>query len=340
MSERVYIILLNWNGWRDTVECLESVLRLDYPSFRVIVCDNGSTDGSLDRIQTWAAGKTAVDVRADNPLRRLTNPPVKKPAPVVLYDRSQAEQGGDLDVDGNLVVVRNAENLGFAAGNNVGLRYALARGDGDYYWLLNNDTVVEPDALTMLVDRMSARPDAGICGATIKSYADPERNVVLGGAVYGKWFATQKLIGAGATDVPDEPDGVESMMDYVAGASMLVSREFLVEIGLMSEDYFLYYEELDWAMRARGRYALVYAPRCIVYHKEGAAIGSSGAPLARTRAADYYEIRNRLTVTRKFFRGALPTVYVGLGLAALNRIRRGQWDRARMIAGIALGREP
>src|SRR5215216_1455804 len=91
---RVHILLLNFNGWRDTLECLESVLRLDYPDFRVIVCDNGSSDGSVDRITAWAEGSEPAP-KSDIPsLARLVDPPIGKPVPYVSYTRAEAERGG------------------------------------------------------------------------------------------------------------------------------------------------------------------------------------------------------------------------------------------------------
>ena len=338
MPKRVVVVILNWNGWQDTIECLESVMRTDYPDFQMAVCDNGSKDASVERIMEWAEGRLGAPSSKANPLRRLFQPPVAKPIPYAVYDRTEAEQGGDQSNDARLVIIKNGDNLGFAGGNNVGLRYGLAGSDADYFWLLNNDTLVEPDALSKMVERMKARPDAGMCGATIRSYAKPDTNVVLGGAVYHKWLATQKLIGAMTpAECPIDAETVEKKMTYVAGACILVSRQFLADVGLMSEDYFLYYEELDWAIRACGKHSLAYSPESIIYHKEGAAIGSSDKPLARSRTADYYEILNRLVVTRKYFRSALPTVYIGLVLTTLNRIRRGQWDRAKMIVNIVLG---
>lgn len=341
LSCKVYVLILNWNGWQDTIECLESVFRLDYPSYRVIVCDNGSEDGSLQHIKAWAEGRLAVALPKDNPLRHLSFPPVPKPIPYVDYERSVAEEGGDpKDADNLLILIQTGSNLGFAGGNNVGLRYALARDDFDYVWLLNNDTVVRPDALTHLVRRMVEKPEAGMCGATVLCYDRPELVQSLGGCIYNKWLGACKPIGLlQSSKLPIDRQLVEKRMSYVAGSSLLVKKSFLGDIGLMSEDYFLYYEELDWAVRARGRYKLAYAPESIVYHEEG---GTSGAerrkPEARDFTADYYSIRNRLIITRKYFRYALPVVYLGLVGAMGNRIRRRQWNRLGMILKLGLSR--
>lgn len=335
MLSKVYILILNWNGWKDTIECLESVFRNQYEDYQVIVCDNNSQDGSLEYIKLWAKGYLEPLVAQNHPLRNLSFPPVKKPIPYIEYDRKQAEAGGNKGDSGTrLILIQTGANLGFAGGNNVGLRYALARNDFDYVWLLNNDTVIKPDALTHMVRRMKEKPQAGMCGSTLLYYHEPEKVQALGGAVYNKWFAIPRHIGTfRKASEPIDREYVESKMKYVVGASMLVSKWFLKDIGLMCEDYFLYFEELDWAMRARGYYTFAYAPKSIIYHKEGASIGS-GSKAEKSVTADYYGIKNRLVFTRKFFPSLLFTVYLGLLVTAIRRIYRKQFDRLRIIINI------
>ena len=311
---RIYILLLNWNGWRDTVECLESVFRIEYPDYRVVVCDNGSEDGSIERIRAWAEGNLQVDLPESNPLRRLSHPPVPKPIRYVEYDRNRAEAGGDRSSDSaRLILVRTGANLGFAGGNNVGLRYALARDDFEYLWLLNNDTVVDGNALTCLVRRMQEKPRAGICGSTLPYYSLPGKLWARGGATYNRWFAYAKCIGIHqAMNSPADPDEVERKMAYVAGASMLVSRAFLRDIGLMDEGYFLYFEEPDWAVRARGRYELAYSRDSVVYHKVGSSVRSLQAPPGGGRASTRLNAESAMRFTRKYFPLAVPTVWLAL----------------------------
>lgn len=328
---RVAVVILNWNGWVDTLECLESVLRAEGVG-PVVVCDNDSQDDSLARIRAWAEGREIAEVPEDHPLTRFSQPSLAKPVQYVEYDRETAEQGGGAeDRDIPLVLVRTGGNLGFAGGNNVGLRYALARPDIDAVWLLNNDTVVDPGAARALVEAVERDPGVGLCGSTLLYYDRPEVVQALGGASYNERMALPAHIGE-SSPLPEEPDveGVVERMAYVAGASMLATRRFLEEVGLMEESYFLYFEELDWALRAAGRFRLGYAPDSIVYHKEGRSIGTRGAE-RKSALADYYFLRNRLLITRRFFPSRLPTVRFAILLALANRIRRRQWDRVRMI---------
>lgn len=332
----IYVVLVNYNGWRDTVECLESLLRSDCPQFRVVVCDNGSTDGSLERIAAWSR-EAAQSYAAGPPLRPQPRPLVR-PISLARYDRQEADRGGDPDEHAALVLVSCGANLGFAGGNNVGLRYALARGDLEYAWLLNNDTVVEPEAMSALAERLRESEGAGLCGSTLLFYQRPERIQALGGGWYCKWLGLAWHLGMlrnwrGSAD----RDRIERRLHYPVGASLMVRRKFLDEVGLLSEDYFLYFEELDWVLRAAGRFSVVYAPRSVVYHKVGGSLGTSSNPARKSPACDYWNARNRLFFTRRWFPEALPTVYLGLLGTLLTRVLLGKWDRVPMLLRLLAG---
>jgi len=332
-----YIIVVNYNGWQDTIECLESVFRSDYSTYRVIVCDNGSTDNSLQQIEAWAEGRLDFTDHASSYFRQFQVPPVKKPLYFAKYAQETAELGGDRGNDAQLVLIRCSKNLGFAGGNNVGLRYALACDDMDYAWLLNNDTVVRPDALSRMVDRLNDSPGAGMCGSTLLHYHAPQKVQALGGALYCKWFALAWHLGRWRKwENKVNREKVEHLTDYPVGASLMVSRRFLEDVGLMCEDYFLYFEEMDWVLRGKGRYEVVYAPESIVYHKVGASIGTSSNPALKSDICDYYNARNRILFTKRFYPEALPTVYLMLLGTVFSRLLLGRWKRAGMIFRVML----
>jgi len=336
--KKAYVVLLNWNGWGDTLECLESLLRGDYAGLRVVVCDNGSTDGSLTYLKAWAAGELDVLPSAAGELRGLSFPPVPKPVPCRELTRAQAEAGEGGEDDCPLLLVDNGENLGFAGGNNVGLRYLLQRDDFAFAWLLNNDTVVNRDALSQLVARAEQSPGAGMIGSTLLHYHRPSRVQAFGGAYYCRWIGLPWHLGR-LHNVGDPVDvgQVERRMDYVVGASVLVTRSFLREIGPLCEDYFLYFEELDWALRGAGRFTLAWAQQSLVYHKVGASIGTSSNPANKSVTCDYWNARNRIFFTRRWFPYALPTVYLALVGTLLTRVMLGRWDRVGMLHTLLLG---
>ena len=303
----VYIVILNWNGWKDTIACLESVFHTVYANYRVIVCDNHSTDDSFRHLRSYLGGRfpnAAWDCQLpwsdQQTARRVEALSICRPL------SSSADTAG---CQHGVVLVRATLNFGYAGGNNLGMAFALSRGDADYVWILNNDTIVEPQALSSMVERMEAVPEAGICGSTLLYHDDPQRIQSLGGARYLKWAGIGVQLGSNARWPMDvRLDSIEKEMSYVSGASMLVSKQFLETVGVMEESYFLYFEEIDWAKRAAGRFQLAYAPNSIVYHKEGGSIGSSRSGRSRSPKSFYWLTRSRLRFTSKYYPEAIPSV--------------------------------
>ncbi|MBL0226731.1 MAG: glycosyltransferase family 2 protein [Geobacteraceae bacterium] len=311
---RVYIVIVNWNGWKDTIECLESLLILEYPDFRIVVCDNGSQDDSVTMLRAWCERRFGFRSADWQVLSR------------------QAAEKGEGSLNAVITLVTNGANLGFGGGTNVGLRYALACGDAAYCWLLNNDTVADTLALTELVARLNEKPDACMCGSTVREYGNRSRIQALGGAIYYKWLGIAWHIGRTLQgDVLPEAAAVENKMDYVTGASLLVQSSYLTEVGLLAEDYFLYFEEIDWVSRGLGRYTLAYAPKSVVYHKVGASIGTATNPLRKSYLCDYYSLRNRILYSRRHCPSVLPCVYLGLVVELFVRLLLGRWDLAGMV---------
>lgn len=323
---QVYVVLLNWNGWRDTIECLESVLRLSYPRFTVIVCDNASSDGSMDRIKDWALGRIPAS-SANSDLARLLAPPIPKPlAFSAISDSGAAIASGSAGI--RLVLIQTGSNLGFAGGNNVGIRYALARGDCSYVWVLNNDTVVEPDSLSAMVRMAEANPKLGICGSQLRSYAPPHEIQTMGGRRYSRWSGRtrplRELTTPRVSTMPGAPD-------YVEGASMIISRKYLETVGLLEESYFLYYEELDLAARARPAFQFGYSPDSVVYHKEGASIGGAHIRADRSALSDFYQTRSCIVFCRRYDPWFLPSVLAATSLRALQRMMIGRPQNAGAV---------
>ena len=167
-------------------------------------------------------------------------------------------------------------------------------------------------------------------GATLLHYDNPKSIQCLGGYHYNPWFAY-------VTPVLKPKD--VSKISYLAGASLFVPKKFVEDVGLLEEDYFLYFEELDWIKRGKKRgWSLAYEPQAIVYHKEGATIGGS-SQLKKTEKSilsDFYSLRNRLLITRKYFPWHAPTVYLTFLLTLVNRIRRKQLNRVSMVINVLI----
>lgn len=244
---------------------------------------------------------------------------------IILVDNASTDNSADifqnyLKRNKEILFFLTEENKGYAAGNNVALKYAMKQKDMEYCWILNNDTLVDENALTRLFEFMESHQDVGICGS--KLVYDWDRSKIQGyGGHFNPFFATSRH----CTDIR-----MIKHIDYVIGASVFVRREFLQDIGLMCEDYFLYCEEIDWAERAKGKYKIACVPESIVYHKEGASTGGKSVE-NRTMLSDYYQLRSRLLFTKKFYKKYLPIVYFTMLCVIFNRIKRGQFERVWMI---------
>lgn len=331
---RLAVVIINWNSADNTIECLESLLRSDVP-LRAIVVDNASQDDSVSRILAWASGERPY-TPPNGPLARLTTPPLPKPVAVVRLDAAAALNGPSPAA--TLTLIDAGENLGFAGGNNLGLKFALRDPGLDYFWCLNNDTVVEPSAARALLTRMDATHKAGMCGTVVRYYHRPGMVQALNGSRFKLLTGQSEGIGRGAPASRSfDPRRVARDTDFVLGASLAVSRPFLQTIGLMDESYFLYFEEMDWSVRNRGRFQTAFAHGAVVYHKEGGAIGSSGNKGARSDLSEYYLVRSRIRFYWRNFPLLAPIQYpLALGLAGRRLLRR-QPGKAATILRAMLG---
>ena len=209
-------------------------------------------------------------------------------------------------------LVRAGVNLGFAAGNNVGIRRALDRG-ADWVLLLNNDAAAEPGLVDALAAAAEARPDAGVLACKVL-FADSDR-LGYAGAGFNPLLGRSRHEGFGE---PDEPGELRDTV-RATGAGMAVSRKAIEAAGLFDEELFLYAEDLDWSLRIRqAGFAIVYVPAARVRHRVSAAAGGAGSP-----TTSYYETRNMLAVVERH--RPLPRGLTGL--------RRGLVVAPRVLAG-------
>jgi GT2 family glycosyltransferase len=312
----VAVVIVNWNSWSDCLECLESLFRQDYSNAGFIICDNGSTDDSLEKIKAWAAGTEAAS-EAPGTLKHLTSPPVIKPVPLEIDPKPAISSG-------SVHLIKSGENLGFAGGNNIALQHALDAGY-DYAWVLNADTVGDQGALSALVNRVREDSRIGLCGSILCYYDAPEIVQEVGGCQYFPLIGiARRLAGDKTLKELSKIRSYERRLSYVSAASCLVSRDFLQEVGLMSEDYFLYCEEIDWATRARSKFQLGIAEESLVYHKKGRATGSKSMREGRSISSTYYLWRARGRFTRRFFRYGLPGFYMFGAMSWLSLVLSGR----------------
>lgn len=297
-------IVVNWNGWRDTVVCLESLLALGDTPMRVVVCDSASTDASVRELERYLG-------------ERFPHWPHTEFVP----DRTQ--RGGVLSVH----LLRLRHNLGYAAAINAGIRWARETWTPRGFWLLNNDVQAQPGALDALVAAHASVSNAGICGSVLLEWDEP-------GHVQGVAGMYRRCLGVGrhARDLPADGSAVSLDVDYPIGASMYVAADYLDSVGLMDPDYFLYCEEMDWAERGRRQgYRPLVALESRLRHKEGASTGSRGGVRNKSLLSERYGVISRLRITRKFWPHYLPVVWSSLLLVVFDRLAHGELARGWLV---------
>lgn len=316
-TSKVYIVLVNYNGWKDTLECLESILKNDYTNYQIIVVDNNSSDDSMSYIINWANGFEDVVYSNDSKLINLTQPLSQKPLEYVLYTNEEVLSNKIREKEENLnnpiIFIQSDKNDGFAAGNNTAIKYATEKNDFDYIWLLNNDTIMLNNALSSLVNYAQIN-DLGITGSKLFHYFNPSIVQAYGGHI-NKFFGT-------STHILKEED-ISSDLDYIVGASFLINKKVIDNVGLLPEDYFLFYEETDYCFNAKnGGFKIGVDVNSIVYHKEGSATGSKSP----SKTMDLLQIKNRIKFHKKYLGGGVG-IYLSLMAVLFNRVRRLQFDR-------------
>ena len=222
--------------------------------------------------------------------------------------------------------IQSKVNLGFAGGNNLALRQST----GEYIYLINNDTIIPPGNIERLVEALDSDPSIGVVSPKIKFHSSPQIIQFAGYTDMSKYTFRNKCIGYGEQD-----NGQHDVMQDTAfahGAAMMLKREVIDRIGIMNEEYFLYYEELDWCARIRkAGYRIVYVPDTHILHKESLSTGKS-SPLQT-----YYLNRNRTLFIRRNMSGSRKVIGVLYQMCIVfpkNTIvfgLTGQFDKVRAM---------
>ncbi len=265
MNPRIAVIILNWNGWEDTIECLESLYQINYPNFNVVVVDNNSQDESIKKIKDYCDGR--IEFKSDFLEYNKNNKPVqlteytKEELEFIDIERERSTRSS---ANRELILIKNCENYGFAGGNNIGAGYALKVLNPDYILLLNNDTVVNKNFLDELVK--VAESDESI-GSVQSLLLKP------GGKIIDS-LGHETLIWAGidkGADLEFKNDLNEDIEIFGSCAAAALYRSSLIKkIELFDKDFFTIYEDFDlsWRIRLEG-FKSILAVKSIVYHKRG-----------------------------------------------------------------------
>jgi len=246
---KIYIVLLNWNGYDLTRECIFSLLNIKYNNYEVIVVDNGSDDDS--------------------------------------YSKLYREFGEKVDF------IKNEKNLGFAEGNNAGIKYSVEKG-ADYLLILNNDTIVDELFLDKMIDYAECDSKIGILGSKIYYHSEP--NIIwFSGGYFSRLKAGMSVKGMDIEDNGDFNKVID--VDYITGCALLVKSEVVKKIGIFDKEYFNYAEDADFCFRAkREGYKVVFVPSSKVWHKVARSMKGNFSPFYL-----YFQSKNRLLLVKKNF---------------------------------------
>jgi GT2 family glycosyltransferase len=282
----VSIITVNFNQLKVTENFLDSIRKITYPNYEVIVVDNASIE---------------------DPSKTLN-----KAYPEIKF-------------------IRSDENLGFAGGNNL----AIHQAKGDYFMMINNDTIVDPGYLEPLVEAMTSNPKIGMVGSKVRYFDHPEILQFAGSTPMTRFTASSHFIGNNQKD--EGQFETQTTTPFASGAAMMTSRKICKEVGLMASFFFLYYEELDWQCRIRkAGYEIHYIPKSLVFHKESLSVGKDSSLQA------YWKTRNRLLLIRRNFKrhevfvSYIYITFISTPWQIIKYFSRFNW-RSLKVYGIAIG---
>jgi GT2 family glycosyltransferase len=256
MKPRIVIIILNWNGWVDTIDCLESLYQIDYDNYNVIVVDNASEDDSIKKIKEFSS---KLRIKSNYSILNVN---------IMEYGENEIKSAV-LDENGKnitkeLIVLKNSKNYGYAKGNNLGIQFAFNLFfDLDYILLLNNDTILEKNFLIELIKATKDEEKVGIYSPKLLD-ADNHRIIDSTGHI----ISCGRIIDRGHGKVDKHQYDDKTKVIGAKGAAALYKREMLESIGLFRESFIISYEDAELSWRAnKNLWEARYVPNSVVYHK-------------------------------------------------------------------------
>jgi GT2 family glycosyltransferase len=299
MKNTVSIIIVSHNNFNDTIACINSILLSNYINYRITVVD------------------ISTNVSQENELNKL-----------IIDERI---------TDKDFFIWLKRENKGYAFAANEGIKSSSNNQEISYYWILNNDTIILSNTLEQLLKKAESEVEVGIIGSKILYHHDHSIINSVGGK-FNPYTAWMYNIGLQEKDM-SQYDNNNFKFNYVYGASLFVTKKFVETVGLMNENYFLYYEELDWAIRGlRNNFKISYCYPSVIYHKQGAATGNK----ARTKNENLFfkalQYENLIKFYKLHYIKLIHVAYFKLMMTIFKRIIQLRFKEAILIFKIILGR--
>jgi len=311
---KVAIIILNWNSFEDTIDCLDSIDGLDYDNIEIIIVDNASKDESVEKIRYWCI---------QNRIR--CHQFSYEPDDLKIESIIQTENDDDSSsksVNKELVLLELSRNTGFCLGNNIGMKQAAAD-KAEFFLVLNNDTTVSPNFLKPMIQAAQQDENIGLVGGIICYEENPDMIWFAGGS-FDKYLESSRDHNGEAYSNVYFNQIFDT--DWISGCMTLIPRKIYDQLGGYYKEFFIWSEEWDYSLQAKkAGYRLVIAPGARIFHKVGRSLGVM-KPLAY-----YYGTRNRLMLKKMYLSRSLRWSFLTLFL--LSRIPRytyfalcGRWD--------------
>lgn len=249
IDKKVGIILVNYNGAKDTIECLNSLKNIFYSNKCVYIVDNNSNEEDVKYLEN---NVDYFDVK----------------------------------------IIKLKENLGFSGGNNFGIKKAMADGC-EVIGLLNNDTTVEVDFLNQLVVKLFSDEKIGAVVPQIRDYYNEDIVSYGGGEIN---YLKGSVFIEGINRYDESINNTERFITFGHGCCLFMKNEMILKVGLLPEEYFLYFEDADYSIQIiKTGYKILYCPESIIYHKESASTKKGSDNF------QYYFTRNRFYFIKKNF---------------------------------------
>ena len=299
-TPKVHIIIINFGTPDDTIECLQSIVENEYPNFQVVIVDVLNKKNSVPVIRQWISNQ----------------------------DSSKFH------------LIEAGENKGFSYANNLAIKYVLNQKESDFIWVLNNDTVIDKRSITNQVDFYkiaSKKENVGFIGSKTLDYQQRDMIQTVGG-VFNKWTKFPDWVGSGEKDT-GQYDDADIRVDHIQGSSMFFHSSLLKSVGLMPEDYFLYFEDTDWCVKAqRAGFVNKVCTSAVVYHKQGTSTGVKYIEDEKALKNKRYFYKNLLKFYKLYYKRYLPAAYFFLIKKWAGRLARGNYKEAKEIINVILNK--
>lgn len=339
-SSKTAIVIVNWNSWEDTARCITACAKLQDFHGSIFVVDNASTDGSYGMLQRFLSGDFHVETTG--PCEEIASLETDS-ANALEFRLVSGDEGsiGKIITSGDLTertvfLVRSEVNHGFGAGNNIGIRLALLSNSFDLFWCLNGDAIPLPESLQEIEKICMGDPSPLLAGSVLLEY-QPIRVIQTFGSDFSRLSFKAQYKFSGESEVFLRKLPIRYDVDYPVGAALVMNRAYVLAYGMFDERYFLYFEEMDLAIRLKNARPFI-CTKSLVYHKGAQTTGGGTSVHKRSLLSDYHYNRSRMILARKMGFTSTAFAVIASAYSLLRRIMVGRFDLAvRVLPAVISG---